>query len=119
MGGLTRNRLQREFEWRTVIARHVRVHLFSKLAGPSRRVELLTHHGGGLVILSNGFHAASRVTPFRMPWLRSCGTFNWRTHCRQMMEPAAQVRSFPTAAGIFFGLGLGGFFDGIVLHQLL
>lgn len=28
-------------------------------------------------------------------------------------------RSFPTAAGIFFGLGLGGFFDGIVLHQIL
>jgi uncharacterized membrane protein len=26
---------------------------------------------------------------------------------------------FPTAAGIFLGLGLGGFFDGIVLHQLL
>ena len=26
---------------------------------------------------------------------------------------------FPIAAGIFFGLGLGGFFDGIVLHQLL
>ena len=28
-------------------------------------------------------------------------------------------RAFPIAAGIFFGLGLGGFFDGIVLHQLL
>jgi len=28
-------------------------------------------------------------------------------------------RQFPTAAGIFFGLGLGGFFDGIVVHQLL
>ncbi|WP_148863575.1 DUF2243 domain-containing protein [Marinobacter fonticola] len=28
-------------------------------------------------------------------------------------------RTFPTAAGIFFGLGLGGFFDGIVLHQIL
>jgi uncharacterized membrane protein len=28
-------------------------------------------------------------------------------------------RRFPTAAGLFFGLGLGGFFDGIVLHQLL
>jgi uncharacterized membrane protein len=28
-------------------------------------------------------------------------------------------RDFPTSAGIFFGLGLGGFFDGIVLHQLL
>jgi uncharacterized membrane protein len=26
---------------------------------------------------------------------------------------------FPVAAGIFLGLGLGGFFDGIVLHQLL
>lgn len=28
-------------------------------------------------------------------------------------------RSFPTSAGVFFGLGLGGFFDGIVLHQVL
>jgi uncharacterized membrane protein len=30
-----------------------------------------------------------------------------------------QSRGFPTAAGIFLGLGLGGFFDGIVLHQIL
>src|SRR3954454_19243041 len=30
-----------------------------------------------------------------------------------------QDRTFPTSAGILFGLGLGGFFDGIVLHQLL
>lgn len=28
-------------------------------------------------------------------------------------------RRFPISAGILFGLGLGGFFDGIVLHQLL
>lgn len=28
-------------------------------------------------------------------------------------------RRFPVGAGIFFGLGLGGFFDGIVLHQIL
>jgi uncharacterized membrane protein len=28
-------------------------------------------------------------------------------------------RQFPTAAGILLGLGLGGFFDGIVLHQIL
>jgi uncharacterized membrane protein len=28
-------------------------------------------------------------------------------------------REFPISAGILFGLGLGGFFDGIVLHQLL
>jgi uncharacterized membrane protein len=27
--------------------------------------------------------------------------------------------SFPLAAGVLLGLGLGGFFDGIVLHQLL
>ena len=30
-----------------------------------------------------------------------------------------QDRAFPTSAGILFGLGLGGFFDGIVLHQIL
>lgn len=28
-------------------------------------------------------------------------------------------RDFPKSAGILFGLGLGGFFDGIVLHQIL
>jgi uncharacterized membrane protein len=28
-------------------------------------------------------------------------------------------RRFPTSAGILFGLGLGGFFDGIMLHQVL
>ncbi|WP_298966529.1 DUF2243 domain-containing protein [uncultured Methylobacterium sp.] len=28
-------------------------------------------------------------------------------------------RSFPLPAGILLGLGLGGFFDGIVLHQVL
>jgi uncharacterized membrane protein len=34
-------------------------------------------------------------------------------------KPSVSTRSFPLAAGILFGLGLGGFFDGIVLHQLL
>jgi uncharacterized membrane protein len=29
------------------------------------------------------------------------------------------IQDFPTSAGILLGLGLGGFFDGIVLHQLL
>jgi uncharacterized membrane protein len=28
-------------------------------------------------------------------------------------------REFPVAAGTLFGLGLGGFFDGIILHQVL
>ena len=28
-------------------------------------------------------------------------------------------REFPISAGILFGLGLGGFFDGIVFHQIL
>ncbi|MDX2155920.1 MAG: DUF2243 domain-containing protein [Hyphomicrobiaceae bacterium] len=34
-------------------------------------------------------------------------------------SPDATDRPFPLAAGLLFGLGLGGFFDGIVLHQLL
>lgn len=33
--------------------------------------------------------------------------------------PADDRRGFPVVAGILLGLGLGGFFDGIVLHQLL
>jgi uncharacterized membrane protein len=33
------------------------------------------------------------------------------------MQPTNQ-RAFPTGAGIIFGLGLGGVFDGIVLHQV-
>ena len=32
---------------------------------------------------------------------------------------ANDQRPFPTSAGILFGLGLGGFFDGIVMHQVL
>ena len=32
---------------------------------------------------------------------------------------ALQPESFPTSAGILLGLGLGGLFDGIVLHQVL
>jgi uncharacterized membrane protein len=32
--------------------------------------------------------------------------------------PSSDER-FPLAAGVFLGLGLGGFFDGIVLHQVL
>ena len=35
------------------------------------------------------------------------------------MEPVETDREFPKSAGILFGLGLGGFFAGIVLHQLL
>lgn len=31
----------------------------------------------------------------------------------------APVPRFPGGAGVFLGLGLGGFFDGIVLHQIL
>lgn len=37
-----------------------------------------------------------------------------RTQPSTTPEPA-----FPVSAGVFFGLGLGGFFDGIVLHQVL
>jgi uncharacterized membrane protein len=31
-----------------------------------------------------------------------------------MMKTHIQERRFPVAAGVFFGLGLGGFFDGVV-----
>ena len=36
-----------------------------------------------------------------------------------MNADQAQSTKFATAAGIFLGLGLGGFFDGILLHQML
>ncbi|MDB5414927.1 MAG: hypothetical protein JWR10_3262 [Rubritepida sp.] len=36
-----------------------------------------------------------------------------------MSDAASRNSSFPVSAGILFGLGLGGFFDGIVLHQVL
>jgi uncharacterized membrane protein len=32
---------------------------------------------------------------------------------------SADKRDFPPSAGVLLGLGLGGFFDGIVLHQIL
>ena len=34
-------------------------------------------------------------------------------------QGAERGGSFPFAAEILFGLGLGGFFDGIVFHQVL
>jgi uncharacterized membrane protein len=36
-----------------------------------------------------------------------------------MSETRSSGHGFPTAAGVLFGLGLGGFFDGIVLQQIL
>jgi uncharacterized membrane protein len=38
---------------------------------------------------------------------------------RSRQQTGHRAGVFPTASGILFGLGLGGFFDGIVLHQLL
>src|SRR5204863_4628557 len=38
---------------------------------------------------------------------------------RTNMDRNATRTDFPILAGIFLGLGLGGFFDGIVLHQIL
>lgn len=35
------------------------------------------------------------------------------------LQASSNDSAFPTASGILFGLGLGGFFDGIVLHQVL
>jgi len=36
-----------------------------------------------------------------------------------MDHDTRKERDFPISAGILFGLGLGGFFDGIILHQVL
>src|SRR5512145_2025561 len=36
-----------------------------------------------------------------------------------MDDNGGKQRDFPISAGILFGVGLGGFFDGIVLHQVL
>ncbi len=36
-----------------------------------------------------------------------------------MTSSKTATKGFPTSAGIWLGLGLGGFFDGIVLHQIL
>jgi uncharacterized membrane protein len=46
-----------------------------------------------------------------MPACRLC--------CRGITVRSNPRGRFPVSAGILFGLGLGGFFDGIVLHQLL
>jgi uncharacterized membrane protein len=40
------------------------------------------------------------------------------SHQENSMSNAGR-KDFPTSAGILLGLGMGGFFDGIVLHQLL
>jgi uncharacterized membrane protein len=36
-----------------------------------------------------------------------------------MPDMRTETGGFPISAGILFGLGLGGFFDGIILHQVL
>ena len=36
-----------------------------------------------------------------------------------MDDDERQEKDFPISAGLLFGLGLGGFFDGILLHQVL
>jgi uncharacterized membrane protein len=36
-----------------------------------------------------------------------------------MMSPQTEIARFPAFAGVLLGIGIGGFFDGIVLHQLL
>jgi uncharacterized membrane protein len=36
-----------------------------------------------------------------------------------MVDDERKNIEFPISAGILFGLGLGGFFDGIILHQVL
>lgn len=49
-----------------------------------------------------------------------CARFHMcQTKVGAKMQFTETDRDFPKSAGMMFGLGLGGFFDGIVLHQLL
>jgi uncharacterized membrane protein len=50
---------------------------------------------------------------------RTAGRFGAKFKEVTVPEKIVDARQFPTSAGILFGLGLGGFFDGIVLHQIL
>jgi uncharacterized membrane protein len=54
-----------------------------------------------------------------VPELRNQGARR-RVAGPEVTRMAAEIDgTFPYAAGILFGLGLGGFFDGILLHQVL
>jgi uncharacterized membrane protein len=50
-----------------------------------------------------------------------CREAGWpnRTRRTPMIDIQTDTSSFPVSAGILFGLALGGFFDGVVLHQIL
>ena len=50
---------------------------------------------------------------------KSQGNTSMKNTEAAMTPVPGQTRRFPTSAGVFLGLGLGGFFDGIVLHQIL
>ena len=41
------------------------------------------------------------------------------TNIDPILNTHDETGGFPVSAGILFGLGLGGFFDGIILHQVL
>lgn len=41
------------------------------------------------------------------------------SYAEERIDATVSEPGFPTSAGIFLGLGIGGFFDGIVLHQIL
>jgi uncharacterized membrane protein len=49
--------------------------------------------------------------------VNATGHYTDESDPKELIPP--QDRDFPVSAGILLGLGLGGFFDGIVLHQLL
>ena len=61
------------------------------------------------------------LVPRKRTWLdgRRCPARGQKTAALLMkvaMDVTQSLPRFPTLAGILFGLGLGGFFDGIVLH---
>jgi Predicted membrane protein (DUF2243) len=72
-----------------------------------------------------GFRTATKIDEESQALRTLRGDYVNTSHQRRPCERAEHEadleteRRFPLAAGVFFGLGLGGFFDGIVLHQVL
>jgi uncharacterized membrane protein len=65
----------------------------------------------GRILRGNEFRIFKQRSSQARKWLGGIGGV--------AMDTREDQGGFPTSAGFFLGLGLGGFFDGIVLHQIL
>jgi uncharacterized membrane protein len=74
------------------------------------------------LLFAAGFAASQRRSAFPAEFNTAPDSHSGKTRQEKEIRMEGKNRErqgFPTSAGIFLGLGLGGFFDGIVLHQIL